>query len=301
MPKNAARYGLVSVVAMSGLVIALRMLFGPFDGPLRVRIPLNPEGWFGLALTILLATKDGRPDNGEKPQQRPYGWWIGVAITALIGFTTAAFWRTLHFNFLSDDFILVKLANTFHFAMRPLFTTAGGDGFFRPIGYVSLAVTSMWAGVNPMAWHATALAVHGADVVLVFMLATRLCSSRLAAFFAVALFATHGTRPEAATWIAGRFDLVATFFVLAGLLSFVRSHREAASIRYLYALASLVCMVLAILSKESAYIFPLLLVLFLIARHEPLLRIGFLIPFFSTAPTLFVSRRWLVAGICRQS
>jgi hypothetical protein len=59
MLRKAARYGLLSVVAMSGLAIALRMLFGPFDAPVRVRTPLNPEGWLGLALTILLATTGG--------------------------------------------------------------------------------------------------------------------------------------------------------------------------------------------------------------------------------------------------
>jgi hypothetical protein len=56
--RRVATYGLLSVVAISGLVIVLRMLLGPFDAPVRVRIPLNPEGWFGLALTILLVTKD---------------------------------------------------------------------------------------------------------------------------------------------------------------------------------------------------------------------------------------------------
>jgi hypothetical protein len=298
MPRRAACYGLVSVVAMSGLVIALRILIGPFNVPLPVRIPLNPEGWFGLALTILMATKDGRTDNREKPQKRPHRWWNAAAILALIGFTTAAFWRTLQFYFLSDDFILVKIANTSHFAIRQLFTTAGGDGFFRPIGNISLVFSSTYAGVNPMAWHATALALHVANVILVFMLATRLCSSRLAALFAAALFAIHGTRPEAAAWIAGRFDLVATFLVMAGLLFFVCSHRETASISYLYRLASLVCMVLAILSKESAYSFPLLLVLFLIAkRDESRNRIGVLIPFFVTAVALFASRWWLFGGI----
>ena len=288
----------MSVVAISGLVIALRMLFGPFDGPLRVRIPLNPEGWFGLALTILLATKDGKTEPGEKPQQRPDGWWNAAAILVLVGFTTIAFWRTLQFYFLSDDFILVKIDNTFHFTMRQLFTTAGGDGFFRPIGNISLILTSTYAGVNPMAWHATALALHVANVVLVFMLATRLCSSRLAALFAAALFASHGTRPEAVAWIAGRFDLVATFFVLAGLLFFVRSHLETASVSYLYRLASLVCMMLAILSKESAYIFPLLLVLFLIAKRDQSRNCtSVLIPFFVMAVGLFAYRWWLCGGI----
>ena len=298
MPRKAARYGVVFVVAMSGLVIALRMLFGPFDAPVRVRIPLNPEGWFGLALTILLASKDGRADNGETPQRRPSGWWNAVAISALIGFTTVAFWRTLRLYFLSDDFILVKIANTSHFAIRPLFTTAGGDGFFRPIGNISLILSSMCAGVNPMAWHSMALTLHVANVLLVFMLATRLCLSRLAASFAAALFAIHGTRPEAAIWIAGRFDLVATLFVLAGLLFFIRSHDEVASIGYLYALASLICMVLAILSKESAYIFPLLLVVFLIAKRDLSRRhIDFLIPFIAAAVALFAYRWWLFSGI----
>src|ERR1700730_15822156 len=298
MPRRAACYGLVAVVARSGLVIALRILIGPFNVPLPVRIPLNPEGWFGLALTILMATKDGRTDNREKPQKRPHRWWNAAAILALIGFTTAAFWRTLQFYFLSDDFILVKIANTSHFAIRPLFTTAGGDGFFRPIGNISLVLSSTYAGVNPMAWHATALALHVANVILVFMLATRLCSSRLAALFAAALFAIHGTRPEAAPRIAGRFGLVATFLVMGGLLFFVCSHRETASISYLYRLASLLCMVLAILSKESAYSFPLLLVLFLIAkRDESRNRIGVLIPFFVTAVALFASRWWLFGGI----
>jgi hypothetical protein len=226
------------------------------------------------------------------------GWWNAVPIVALIGVTTAAFWRTVHFYFLSDDFVLVKLASTFHFAMHPSFTTAGGDGFFRPIGYISLAVTSLWAGVNPMPWHATGLALHITNVVLVFILATRLCASQLAASFAAALFAIHGTRPEAAVWIAGRFDLVATFFVLAGLLFYISSCDETATIAYVYKMASLACMVLAIFSKESAYIFPLLLVLFLIAKQD-LSRnsIGVLIPFFVAAATLFAYRWWLFGGI----
>lgn len=298
MLRTSARYGLLSVVAMSGLAIALRVLLGPFDSPVRVRTPLNPEGWFGLALTILLAINGGRTGEGQASRKRPSGWWSAVPIAALVGFTTAAFWRTIHFYFLSDDFVLVNLPNKVHFAMRPLFATAGGDGFFRPIGYISLALSSMWAGANPVAWHATALALHVANVVLVFMLATRLCASRLAAFFAAALFAIHGTRPEAAAWIAGRFDLTATFFMLAGLLLFLRSYGEPSTVGYIYELASLMCMVLAILSKESAFIFPVLLVVFLIAKRDlSRSQISGLVPFFMTAAALFVYRWRLFGGI----
>src|SRR5262249_15122839 len=50
------------------MVIVLRMLVGPFDYPVRVRTPLNPEGCFGLALTTLLATKACGTGDAEPPR-----------------------------------------------------------------------------------------------------------------------------------------------------------------------------------------------------------------------------------------
>lgn len=293
---RVTRFGLFAVLVVAGLVIAIRLLAGPFDAPVKVRTPLNPEGWFGLAFLILLATA---AEAGERqPHQQRSAAWNTVAIAMLIGFTIAAFRRTLGFYFLSDDFVLVKLANTFQFAVWPLLMTPGGDGFFRPAGNISMALTAKGAGVNPVAWHAVALALHAGNVIMVFMLAASIGASRLAAFFAAMLFAIHGTRPEAAAWIAGRFDLLATFFVLIGLLFFIRSHGETSPAGHLYKMAALISMVLAILSKESAYIFPLLLVLFLIAKHELRIeQIRRLIPFFVTAAALFVYRLWLFAGI----
>src|SRR5436853_5579464 len=111
-----------------------------------------------------------------------------AAVAALIGITMAAFWRTLRFYFLSDDFYLVQLANRSHFDVLAFFISAGSDGFFRPVGYLSLVLTSICAGVDPMAWHAAAVALHLANVILVFVLARRLCARRTAAFFAATLF-----------------------------------------------------------------------------------------------------------------
>src|SRR4051812_27009425 len=118
----------------------------------------------------------------------------------------------------------------------------------------------MWAGSKPPLWHATALALHIVNVVLGFTLAVVLGRSRMAATFAAALFAIHGTRPEVAVWVAGRFDLLSTSFVLSGLLFFIRSQHELGLTGYVYAFGSLLCMILAILSKEPAYVYPVLLV-----------------------------------------
>ena len=221
-----------------------------------------------------------------------------AAVSGLLVLTMIAFWRTIDLYFLSDDFVLLRHAKALHGTFRPLFTTGGGDGFFRPIGYVSLAFTWAFAGTSPALWRVPALALHITNTVLVYMLVLMLRRSRLGAIFAAVLFAIHGTRPEVVVWIAGRFDLLSTFFVLCGFLSFIRSQYELAPIGYVYAFGSLVCMVLAILTKENAYAFPVLLALVVIS--EPILQwrkiIG-LIPFFIVAVALFTYRWLLVCGV----
>jgi hypothetical protein len=283
-----ARYTLIGTLALSGLVLAARAALGPLAGPFPVHSPLNAEALFGISLTLLLvlAARDC-----SEPGRLHFQPADVVLVLGLVCLTAAAFSRTLAFYFLSDDFVLLKLAQGWRPGWRPLFTTGGGDGFYRPLGYVSLAATSIWAGANPALWHALGLALHAANCILVFCLARRFTGSRWAAFFAAALFAIHGTRPEAVVWIAGRFDLLATFFVLAGLLLFLRPGG-------VYRLASLLSMALAMLTKESAYVFPFLLVLLLASEGSlSRSRLRALVPFFSLAAALFLYRWSLFGGI----
>lgn len=233
----------------------------------------------------------------ENPERR-FSRTDIAAVLGLLVLTITAYWRTINLYFLSDDFVLLKHATALHGAFRNLFTTGGGDGFFRPIGYLSLAFTWAFAGTSPVLWHIPALALHITNTILVYMLVLMLGRSRLAAIFAAVLFAIHGTRPEVVVWVAGRFDLLSTLFVLFGLPLFIRSQSELAPIGYVYAFGSLVCMALAILSKENAYAFPVLLALVVIS--EPIFqwrKITGLIPFFIVAVALFAYRWVLFAGI----
>jgi hypothetical protein len=103
----------------------------------------------------------------------------------------------------------------------------------------------------------------------------------------------HGTRPEAAVWIVGRFDLLATFLVLAGFLLFTMlSNHESA--RYRLHAASLACFALAVLSKEAAFIFPLFLAGYVLWKRQPL---KWTIPYFLLAAILFAYRWSLFGGI----
>ena len=265
-------------MVLSGLVLAARALWGPLPG---VRSPMNAEGVFAFALIAAIFAAAGRDQQKAAPIS--FARLDAVVLAGLAALTAAAFWRAFSFYFLSDEFVLLKHARLYEFALRPMFTSPGGDGFFRPVGYWSLAMTERLAGADPALWRAFGLALHLANAVLVYLLGLRTLDSRRAAAFAAALFAVHGAQPEAAVWTAGRFDLLAALFTLLGLLLFLRGGAS----RW----AALGCFVLAALSKESAYVFPLLLLALPRTRWRATL------PFFIAAAALFAYRWSLFGGI----
>ena len=263
------------------LVTLARLFAGPFQiAGIAVNAPLNPEGAFGLAMTILLACRFTK----DAPAPRSSRVALAAGGAALVSVISQA--RVVGLYFLSDDFILVQQANQWTWSnLVPVFTSGGGDGFFRPVGLVSLAVNATWAGSDPRLWHATAVALHTVNVVLVTWLAARVGLSTSTAFLAGALFALHGTHPEASAWIAGRFDVLAVFFTLGGMLLFTIGRRWTR-------IAALACCLLAVFSKEAAFVFPVLLVL--LARFQRR-SLRSTIPFLALTAVAFLYR-WIMQG-----
>src|SRR6185369_11633589 len=153
-----------------GVVVAARMLFGPFHFSfISVTLPLNPEGWFGLAITaVLLMQIPAKSVSWPRVRSIP----LALAVAAV---TIFALRRTFGIYFLSDDFAVVKIGTGWTAASyRYILTHGGGDGFFRPVGFIVVALTGRWAHLDPVDWHAWALAIHAANSVLVMFLARRL-------------------------------------------------------------------------------------------------------------------------------
>lgn len=273
------------------MIVAVRMLIGPFHFSwIRATVPLNPEGLFGAAITVLLGITAARslPESSWTARRR------GLLALAVAAVTIMALSRALGIYFLSDDFVVIKIGSDWTAASyRYILTHGGGDGFFRPAGFIVVALTGRWAHLNPADWHAWALAIHAVNSVLVMFLARRLGASAPAAAFAGILFGIHGTRPEAAVWIAGQFDLLATFFVLAGFLLFTLLAAKE-KVRLPLHAAALACFALAVLSKEAAFIFPLFLAGYVLWRRQPLV---WTIPYFILAAILFLYRWSLFGGI----
>ncbi|MGD8276568.1 MAG: hypothetical protein PVH00_01020 [Gemmatimonadota bacterium] len=132
---------------------------------------------------------------------------------------------------------------------------------YRPLTTLSFALDWGLAGQSAAWFHLTNVVLHAVVSVLVLLLLARLFPVR-AALAGAFVFALHPVHVEAVANIVGRAELLAAAFTLAACLVWMGNGRA----RSLLAAA---LFALALLSKESAVMLPVLLVLVDAARREP--------------------------------
>ena len=284
-PIRTWRAILFAILIGSALILAVRAIAGPFRLGISVTSPMNAEGVFGLAV-FLLFLAGARPAFHRAGARGPRPWHVAALLIAA-GF--AAFAPSLHSPFLADDYDHIPHAlHTTPASIAALFTQPAADRFFRPAAFVAYAAEARLAGFSRVAWHSLSIALHIAVSFLVYAFARRRQSRPWTALAAALLFLLHASRPEAVTWIAAQFDLWAAFFFLIALLAFAQRW---------YA-ASLAPLLLALLSKESAYVYPLVLLLLLrIDRVPPRLWPRLAGPSFLLTGAVFLYRWHLLGGI----
>ena len=152
------------------------------------------------------------------------------------------------------------------------------DGLYRlwftaePIDYWPLTNTSFWLewrlwGRNPTGYHVTNLVLHIAAALLIWAILQKLTIP--GAFLAALLFAVHPVNVESVAWIAQRKNTLAMLFFLLSILCYLREEEdrertEAQERRGFVGVGrwygfSLLAFVLAMLSKGSVAILPLVL------------------------------------------
>lgn len=282
-----ARRVLLIALALSGLVLAARAIVGPFRFGVSVGSPMTAEGIFALSGAGLLARARGEEDRNRLSKKSRKRDWVVIVVLAFAAI--AAYAWTFRFPFLADDYD--HIPDAIH--ARPeyiadLFTRPAADRFFRPAAFLLYAAEARVGGYGEVAWHTLSLGIHFGVSLLVYLFVQRRGFGQWTAFAAALLFLLHGSRPEAVTWIAAQFDLWAAFFVLLALLAFERGWR----------VASLAPLLLGLLSKESAYVYPLLLVWMLWIDGVPSkkwLRLAG--PAFAVTAAVFLYRWRLLGGI----
>ncbi|MFO1055214.1 MAG: hypothetical protein U1F36_23595 [Planctomycetota bacterium] len=172
---------------------------------------------------------------------------------ALWWWPAGAFWQ-------SDDFIAVHYAADAGRAWSDFthnqYDLQGVVWFYRPLVTLSFWLEQMLAGgPSPFVSHLFNLALHVASAVLVAAIGARLWT-RLAGVLAAVTWAFVPAHAGVVWWAVGRVDGLATLFTLASTLAFLRRLDDPRRGKGRW----LACLVLALLSKESALAAPALLV-----------------------------------------
>jgi tetratricopeptide (TPR) repeat protein len=203
----------------------------------------------------------------------PHAAWLRRPLAQgllLCAVTAAAYAGCARAGFVFDDFALVVysrdtlgLAHPLHFFTQDLWALAdggGGSGYYRPLMGLSLAVDRAIFGLAPIGYHLHSLAWHLLAVLALHRLLLRLARP-LPALLGAALFALHPLQSEAVLWISARNDAMAAALLLCaiGLLASPAPGWRRLGLGALAALG-------AVLSKESALLMPIFLLLLDLGR-----------------------------------
>jgi len=134
--------------------------------------------------------------------------------------------------------------------------------FYRPVLMSSFSLDYHLWGPDPFGYHVSNILIHLGNALLVYGLIRLIFRRELLAFLTAMLFVLHPVQTEAVTYISGRGDPLAAFFCLLSLYFFIAYADFSGYRRRLYFGASALAFLLALFSKESATILPLVLIFY---------------------------------------
>ncbi len=139
------------------------------------------------------------------------------------------------------------------------------SNYYRPLLLVSFAFNWVLHGANSFGYHLVSNFFHIGSAILIFLLLTTrrfVVFGQRAAFLAALFWLIHPLNTEAVTYISGRGDPMSVFFMLLALWLYVIA--QGISRKFWLLSGSILSMVLAVLSRETAILFPALLMIFLL-------------------------------------
>jgi len=191
-----------------------------------------------------------------------------IPALACLAITAVVYWSVRHASFVWDDELFLHNSSAIRYGdawMHVMFKAIlDSTNYFRPLGMAFFAIQARVFDVNPGPMHLVSLALHLLNVALVGVLTaqvtSRLAKSHVSAVLLAIVMLLYGLHPlliEAVAWIACQFELLATGFMLLGMLCHLRLRQGT-----MRNIAVSTCFFAAAMSKESAVAFPLLLITF---------------------------------------
>jgi tetratricopeptide (TPR) repeat protein len=161
--------------------------------------------------------------------------------------------------------------------VRKIFTPAKG-ATYQPIRVLSYAIDYHFWKLDPMGFHLTNIFFYILTCIMVFLTLRSLSAHLLdkassdsherVALFGGLLFATHPVHVEAVTWLSARKEVLQGFFFFLGFYLYLKAREKSGTNKIFYLSLVLFAILLAILSKPSAVVFPAIIVLYEITRKQ---------------------------------
>lgn len=134
-----------------------------------------------------------------------------------------------------------------------------GEFLYRPVSTLSYFIDfSIWK-LNPFGFHLTNLFLHIINVILLFFLIILITGNQAIALLASLLFAIHPVNAETVAMIAFRPNLLSFLFFVSSFILFIKCNQHTDKKRIYAYILSLGSFMLALFSKETAIIFPVIL------------------------------------------
>jgi len=192
---------------------------------------------------------------------RPFMWLTFACFLLYIQLFT--FSEYTHFD---DHFLIVesfsyidKLSDIGHAFLEDVSHQGQGGNLYRPILTVSLILSAQISGTAPFGYQLIDIILHSASCCLLFAALQILGFKRVVSFLGTLFFCVHPALSQATAWIAGRNDSLLAVFILSGFITYTKF--LSTSLLKWYVL-HLLCFALAMFTKESAVMFPFLVLLY---------------------------------------
>ncbi|MFT5387376.1 MAG: tetratricopeptide (TPR) repeat protein [Lysobacterales bacterium] len=155
----------------------------------------------------------------------------------------------------------------------------GSGHFYRPLVSLSFMLDHHFFGMQSLYFNIINLMLHICCAFMVFLVISILLENRKYGFWTGFLFLVHPINWEPVCNIPGRSILLCTFFTLSALYFLLLAFKYNKS--YIHIISSLLCFILAMLSKESAAMMPVLAGSYLlIIKRVKLKELLVLVPYF---------------------
>lgn len=256
---------LLAILSANVLVVALLNGYQWQIGPLHLaaRTVFKPLLLLDGAVVLSVLAGSARTGGDARPLSsavaRSAGrrrYLIAIALLTFLIYSPSFLINLDHYDW-THKHISADLASQRR-SVWSLFLQPQADGFYRPLTFLTLWLDYTIFGDAWWGYHIQNVLLHLTAALAVARVGRVIGLTEKTCRWAAAFFAAAAVNFEAVIWPAARFDLLATLFSLLAVERGLAYARGTAGPRN-GLLVSLVCYSAGVLSKESAYSFPLLL------------------------------------------